>query len=301
MELDLRQVEAFCRVVDVGTFTGAAAELGLSQAAVSERVANLEGDVGAPLLDRLGRRVRMTRVGERLYEHGVSLLRAADAARAELQAMLGEGAGRVVVGASTIPGEHILPAVVARFRQENPRVAVEVQIGDTSRIIDQLVSGEVELAVVGSRVERPHLRFTPLWEDELAVVVPCGHAFADRTSVSVADVCREPFVTREPGSGTRTAAEKALGAELPDGFRSLDIAAQLGSTAAVKEAIVHGLGITILSRRAVRLEVQAGLLRTVPLAGITLTRQFLLAEDPRRTRSPACQRFVGLLVVFAAV
>jgi len=295
MDFDLRQLEVFCRVVERGSFTRAAEDVHLAQASVSERIANLERAVGTRLLDRLGRRVEPTVVGRRLYERAVELLERKQALCFELEELLGVERGELVIGASTIPGETILPAELARFRELHPDVLVRVRGGDTARVAELVSRGEVEVGFVGSRVDGDDLEYQPIWEDEIVLAVPGGHRWAGREAVRLDELRAEPFVMREPGSGTRRTIERAIREAGGDAGSGLDLVAELGSTAAIKQAVLEGLGISLLSRRALHVELEAGRIHVLRLEDLPLHRHVYLVHDPRRARSPLCDRFVAFL------
>ncbi len=284
-DYELRDLEIFCGVVEHQGFTRAARALRLSQAAVSERVARLEDAVGARLLDRLGRRVEPTALGRVLHERARALLTQRDALDQELSAARGLVRGRVVLGASTIPGEYLLPAAVARFRAAHPEARVEVRIADSAEVATRVLAGDHELGVVGAPPRSAHLEAVPLWRDELVLVLPPGHPLArKRKPVEPRALTAEPLLVREPGSGTRALTEEAFvqaGVD-PD---TLSVVAELGSTAAVKEGVLQGLGLAVLSARAVSREREAGLLATARLAA-PLERRFQLLRDRRRDPSP---------------
>ncbi len=291
--VDLRQLEVFCRIVELESFTLAAKKVHLSQAAVSERIAALEESLGAQLIDRLGRRVQPTPTGRWLYERALALLSGAQELQLGLQRLLHVEGGELVVAASTIPGEHILPRMIAELRRRHPRASVSVPGGNSADVVRRVEAGEAELGVAGATEEGSRLRFEALWEDELALVVPAGHRLARKRRVTIAELAGEPFVLREQGSGTRRALEAALAASRRP--VALEVAATLGSTAAVKEAVIARLGVSVLSRLALATELRAGLLHALPLAGLELRRRFHLVSDPRRASSPLAARFVELL------
>lgn len=291
MDFDLRQLEIFCKVVELGSFTRAAGEVHLAQASVSERIGNLERAVGARLLDRLGRTVEPTAVGRRLYERAVALLQHKQAICLELEELLGVQQGTLAIGASTIPAETILPGVIARFRQLHPDVLIRLRGGGSSAVADRVVRGDVEIGFVGTRTDHESLRFRPIWDDELVLAVPAGHRWAGRASIRLADLEGEPFVQREPGSGTRLTLERAIREAQVEGDLPLTVVAELGSTAAIKQAVLQGLGVSVVSRRALQVETDAGLIHAVGIDGIVAERRFYLVHDERRSRSPLCLRF----------
>ena len=297
MDFDFRQLEIFCHVVEQRSFTRAARAVHLSQASVSERIASLERTVGVRLLDRLGREVVPTAVGRRLFAGATALLDGRRELQRDLEGLTGIERGALELGASTIPGEYLLPATIARFRQRYPDVVFRVAIAATDGIIDRVARGELEIGVVGSRREVRHLAFTPLWHDELVLVVPADHPLAGRGELAPAELAGVPLIQRQRGSGTRRTWEERVTGEL--GEAAPRAVAELGSTAAVKAGVLAGMGGAVLSVRAVATELAAGLVATLRIAGVDLRRRFHLVADERRARSPLCERFVDALLADA--
>lgn len=292
MDFDLRQLEAFVGVIDNGGFSAASRVLHLSQAAVSERVANLEHAVGMRLLDRGPREIRPTAVGKRFYPMARQLLEHRQAVSLELSELAGVVRGSLNIGASNIPGEYVLPPLLSRFCSRYPQIELSLCIQDSSEIMDFVHNGEVEVGVVGARPGEKYFSVEQLWGDRLLLVVPADHPLAGRRVVNVEDIAGVPFIMRERGSGTRKLLEAVLehgNIELPP------VRATLGSTTAVKEAVIAGLGVTLTSERAVRKEVAAGILAAAELRGLKFERNFLLITDKNRTQSPLCKRFIAYL------
>ncbi|MBI4229480.1 MAG: LysR family transcriptional regulator [Planctomycetes bacterium] len=288
--IGMRQLDAFCEVVRRGSFSGAARRLRLSQPTVSAHVAELERLFSVRLIDRLGREARPTAAGRVLFDYGVQILdlraRAAQAVRASVGAL----AGTLRIGASTVPAAYLLPARIKAFRDLHPQVRVDLVAADSRVILEKVLKGEVELGYVGSPPRRTDLASKPFAEDRLVLAVGPGHAWARRRSpVKPEDLAREPFVSREEGSGTRIAFERAL-QDLRPGLRLREVA-RLGSTAAVLEAVRRNLGVAVLSDLAV-----GRTLRVVPVQGLSIRRTFHEAWNRRTTLSPlalAFHRFTG--------
>lgn len=292
--MDLRQLEVFARVVDARSFSRAAEALGLTQSTVSEHVRLLEDDVGTRLFDRLGRETVPTRAGELLLGYARRMLELRTEARQALEQFLGQVAGTLVVGASTIPGEYLLPALIGRLRARFPGISVSLHIGDTREIVQAVLDGRVEVGVVGARPDSRALEVRELWPDELVVVVPPGHPWFGRSQASLAELSAEPLVVREAGSGSREALEHALeeaGARLGE----MRVVAEMGSTGAVKQAVKAGVGVSIVSQRAVEEDCRLGLLWGLRLADLLLTRHFYLVTHAGRSRSPLCRAFLEFL------
>ncbi len=296
IDFDLRQLEIFCNVVELGSFSKAAKAVFLAQASVSERISTLERMVGARLLDRLGRRVVPTKAGELLYKHAVSLLRMKEKVRQEMEDFLGIRQGSIHLGASTIPGEFILPKIIGDFNEKYPSVSVVLAISDTSDIETRVLDGNLELGVIGSKSTHNTLSCQELWKDELVLAVPTQHRWAGKKEVSIKALFEEPFILRETGSGTLKHIEHYLESPQIKAGHPLQVVARFGSSTAIKEGIKAGLGVSILSSRAIDTEVKAGILKALRVKGLSMVRSFYLIRDKRRTPSPLCQAMLDFLL-----
>jgi len=297
IDFDLRQLEIFCKVVDLGSFSKAADAVCLAQASVSERIANLEGTLGTRLLDRLGRKVVPTRAGELLYKHAGLILDMKRTACLELEAFLGTKQGEIRMGGSTIPGEFILPKLLGGFHEQYPSISVRMTVAGTSDIADLILEGSLELGVVGSKCSHKYLTFHELWSDELVLAIPAQHRWADKRSISSKDLSQEPFISREIGSGTLQIIENYLKAAGLKGIDTFKVVARLGTSTAVKEGIKSGLGVSILSSRALDTELKSGIIKIVKIKGLpAIARSFFLIRNKRRTVSPLCQAMLDYLL-----
>ncbi len=296
IDFDLRQLEIFCKVVELKSFSKAADAVFLAQASVSERIANLEKGVGARLLDRLGRRIVPTRAGEILYKHAILLLDMKRTARLEMENFLGLRQGDIYLGGSTIPGEYILPELIGRFYEKYPFISVSLTVSDTSEIENLVHKGDLELGVIGSKSTLHDLIHYQLWKDELVLTVNARHRWARKKTVALRELSDEPFILREQGSGTLKIIDDYLKKSGEEGIDFLKPVARLGTSTAVKEGIKSGLGVSILSSRALRTEMKAGLLKTLKIKDLPIiSRSFYLIRDRRRIASPLCQAMLEFL------
>jgi len=295
MDLDLRTLEVFCKVVELEGFSNAGRALNLAQASVSERIANLETTVGTRLLDRLGRRVVPTGAGELLYRGALELLQKKREVSLEMEEFLGLRRGSVTVGASTVPGNYILPPLIGRFRREYPEITLEVIVGDSDEIADKVLSGTVEVGFVGSVGRDRNLDHTEVWHDELVLVVPASHPWSADSPVKLEALCLESFIARESGSGTQQHLERQLESARPGGASCLKVACILGSSDAVKEGVKAGVGAAFISKRAVETEVGAGVLKTIEVEGFSVKRHFHMVTDARRSPTPLCRALVQFI------
>ena len=296
IDFDLRQLEVFCKVVELGSFSKAAKAVHLAQASVSERVATLERMVGAKLLDRIDRTIVPNKVGKLLYRRAIKQLEMKRRTCLEIEELMGISRGEIAIGGSTIPGECILPGVIRRFTKRYREVTVRLGIGGSDEISNGVSEGTFELGFVGSRATLKGLVHDEIWKDKMVLVVSSSHRWRKKKSISIEDLRKEPFILRETGSGTRSMLDHGLSELYSIGLDAFTIVAQLGSPAAVKEGIKHDLGVSIMSLRAVETEVAAGSLAIVPVKGLSLPRKFFLIRDKRRTLSPLCRAFADFVV-----
>jgi DNA-binding transcriptional LysR family regulator len=296
LDFGLRELEIFSRVVELESFSKAAEAVYLSQASVSERIASLENKIGTRLLDRLGRRVIPTAAGELLHKHATLILEMKETARLEMERFLGLEQGDVSMGGSTIPGEYILPDLIGRFIQKHPQLAVKLTVADSSEILRRVLAGKLELGVIGSKSQHANLICQQLWRDQLVLVISARHAWASRRAVSLPELRQEPFILREEGSGTLKILETYLREAGLKGTSELQVSARFGSSTAVKEGIKSGLGVSILSARAIDTELKAGILKSLKVEGIAMSRNFYLIRNKLRIASPACKAMLDFLI-----
>lgn len=293
--MNLRALEAFCAVYREESFTGAAARLGLSQPTVSSHVRNLEEELGARLFDRVGRRVQPTRAARLLFRHARRVLDLSREMTEEIDRFLHGLHGRLVAGASTIPGEYWLPGRIGRFHDLYPEIRVTVEIHDSGAVVDRVLDGRVELGVVGARLDREELAYRRLAADRLVLVAPPETERPAGGAVSLDELRRLPFVLREQGSGTRLMFERAL-ADRGLAPQDLRVVAELGSTTAVKEAVKGGVGVSVLSRLAVEDDLASGRVRLFEMEELAgLERGFFAVTHRNRAVSPLAHAFLDFL------
>jgi DNA-binding transcriptional LysR family regulator len=299
VDFDLRQLEIFQKVVELGSFSKAGEVVHLAQASVSERIANLENAVGARLLDRLGRQVTPTKLGDLLYKHALALLDMKRTACLEIEDFLGVKKGTINLGCSTIPGEYILPNVIGRFGEQYPHITISLTTGVSREIEASVLAGQFELGVIGSKSSNKSLIAHELWKDELVLAVPASHPWAGRKTVAMKELSGEPYIARGSGSGTQQMIEEYLQTAEGKGIESFHVVARFGTSTAVKEGIKAGLGISILSSLALSMEIKTGILKPLRVKGLQMSRRFYLIKDRRRTSSPPCKAFIDFLLAFS--
>jgi len=292
--VDLRRLEIFLKVAELGSFSRAADALFLTQPTVSEHVRALEDELGVQLLDRLGRGTTPTRAGTLLLGYARRLLALSREARQAIEQFQGRVSGELVLGGSNIPGEYVLPALIGAFRLKYPDVSLSLRIGASRDVQDWVEQGHVEIGVVGALPSSRALESRPLMDDDLVLVVPPEHPWVSRKTVSVDDVKSEPLILRERGSGSRETLESGL-KELGTGLEAFHVVGEIASTQAVKQAIRAGLGVSFVSRLAVEDECRARLLACVKVRDLNVTRAFHVVTHRDRSRSPLAQAFLAFI------
>jgi DNA-binding transcriptional LysR family regulator len=291
---ELPHLATFARAAERGSFTDAAADLGVTQAAVSQRIAALEQELRVSLFDRRAGRIALTDAGERLYGFARRILDLHGQAREGVSGVHPGVAGDLPIAASSVPGECYLPALLSAFRERFPGVHVRATVGDSRSVMKEVARGEATLGLVGQKPEKASLDSQPIGTDTLVLILAPDHPWAARKGVSLRALAAEPLILREPGSGTRCALRKGLeraGASLD----AMNVTLEMGSNAAIKDAVRRGLGVSFMSRSTVARELAAGELKAVPVRGLVLTRYLYAVSHRRRPLSPAASAFLHFL------
>lgn len=288
--VSVHQLRLLTAVVERGGFSRAADALGLSQPAISHQLKALSTAVGIPILEVIGRRVRLTQAGELLYEHAKRILIEFEAAGTTLDELRGLQRGSLRLAGDTTVGIYVLPDLLGAFRHEHPSVEVRLGVDNRQGLYDRLVANEFDFVVSGRRWEDSSIPLIvrPFLANELIAIASPRHRLAGRKRVTLADLAAEPFIVREPGSGTRETADEAFrGAGL-----TVRPVMELASNGAIKRAVAQDLGVSILSRYATGLEMQIGHLVELPVVGFPLRRQWHLVYARGKRLGPVDEAFL---------
>lgn len=275
------KLKIFCAVAETKSFSKASRIVHLSQPAVSLQIQALEEFFGTKLFDRSKSLITLTQAGEILYPHAKHVLEHYADINKEIGKITGLIKGGVTVGASTTLGNHVMPRVIIDFKKEHPKTRISMLVGNTKRIENLVASGLVDFGVVAGDVSKSSVKTEPLISDELVLIVPPQHLWAKSKSLSIMDITREPFILREEGSGTRQKIEEVI-ARYGIGVRDLRVALVLGSTESIKEAVEAGIGVSFVSKWAIKKEVEDGRLKIAPLKEGPVLRNLSLITIPHK-------------------
>lgn len=292
--MDIRRLEAFCKVYELGSFSKAGQELYLSQPTISAHVSSLEQELGVQLFDRLGRTVLPTQAGEVLYRYAMDIFVSIENAKAEIQLLQDHVTGDLIIGASTIPANYMLPGLLGSFSAKYPEVRMQVKVGDSASVLERIIKGELSVGLIGSKVEMPDIVSTPLKEDELVIVAHPRFKEQLEGQMTTREMCLWPWIMRERGSGTRQAFDKALiGIGLD--IDCMNVAVSVESTEAVVQCVLSGIGVSVTSRMAADRYIQAGQMVELSFPGLSLQRTFYLIRHEKRHLFPVVRYFVKFL------
>ena len=280
--MNFNQLRALVFVIEKGGFSRAAQYIGVSQPAVSFQIRGLEESLGVTLVVRSSHRLDLTPEGQVVYRFAKKTLNQLSVLKQELAQLAGSISGPLVLGASTIPGEYLLPRIVGCFKGHYPGVEVTLRIADSRQVQLWLLQQEVDVGVVGSYCGHPQLAVVNTWQDQLLAVVAPRHPWANREKVTLWDLPKVPIILREAGSGTRAVFAERLREEgVP--VADLEVAMELGSTNAALAAAEAGLGVTIVSSWAAAKSLALGQVVAVEIEGLNLSRQLFLLRHSSPT------------------
>ena len=295
VDLDLYKLEIFYWVAELKSFSHAADLLSLRQPTVSAHVRELEDAVGGKLFYRIPGKVSLTPLGHMLAERAKNLLAFKRDTLAAVEQFHGTLTGELWVGGSNIPGEYLLPQKLGAFVNKFPRVKPILRIRDSAGVVEDLLDGKVELGFVGFKNDDTRLTFARMWKDEMVLAVPKNHSWSQRKSIDLDELRTEKFIARESGSGTLDSVMEILSDSRKPPKQLLNVSMELGSTEAIKEALMAGYGVSILSRISIRHELEEGTIIEVPIRDVIMERDFYEVCHSRRPVHPIALAFRAFL------
>jgi len=292
--MDLIKLKTFHTVARLGSFTRAAETLFLSQPAVSLQIKDLESDYGTPLLERVGRTVRLTPAGEALMPYVEAILHSAQSSHEAVQGIREAQAGRIRIGATSLTGVHMLPELMAEFKGRCPEVRIDVALDRALQLRRMILANDLDVGLMGSSqrgAEDAGLLEQVLFRAQVVAVVAAAHPFAQRQSVKLKELAAQKIIMAPRSTLTRQAVERVLRKK----GVALRAEYEIPRATLIKRMVEQQLGVSLLCRSEVRREVEAGWLKAVPLAGVHIPRTVVVVCHRDKPLSPAMQRFIEFL------
>lgn len=292
--MNLDYLRTYLEVIKTGSFSEVARKLSISQPTVSFQIQKLERDLGVRLIDRSKKTIIMTEAGKRLLRFAEFVEEERARLLDDVEQLREEVVGDLVITASTVPGEFLIPAILSEFKVQHPAVGIRVAVSDSLTVINEVQNGAYEVGFCGAMPEGQDLESFKIAEDEIVLIVFPEHPFANRPEVSPMEVVGEPLIFREETSGTQQSVECQM---LEAGFNLGQGAPKLilGTTQAVVSAVEAKAGIAFVSSLAIKKSCALGLVKVVEVEGLRLRRDFFCIYREERIVSRLLGEFVAFV------
>ena len=293
--LNLHQLATFQVVAKHCSYVRAAEELHFSQPAVSAQIRQLEETLGVKLFEQIGRRTHLTQAGDELYHYSQKIFAVIDEALETMEELRGPDHGRLRVGADTTVGTYVIPGLLGKFHQSYPEVEISLDVVNRAALVERIMSNEIDIAIVGRVPDDVPVVIEPFAPNELVLVASPYHRLAGRTNVPLSELAKEHFLMREVGSGTRAALELVLQeVEVP-----LHVSMHMGNNSAIKQGVAAGLGIALISRVALDMELETNRLVILDVEGFPIMRQWRIVHLKDKHLSATALAFKSFLLEHA--
>ncbi len=293
--ITLQQMEALISLVEERSFSRAAKRMLLTQPALTKNIRNVEACLGVKVVNRSNTGVSLTPEGKILYDVAQRMVKMRKEVGEKIKKLHENTGGDIYVGASTIPATYILPHAMSAFKKVHPDIRIFIKTEDSQEVLNMVLDRGVEIGCIGKEPFNQKLTAQPVWSDRLILVVPKHHRWIRKGSIDISELLLEPFVLREKGSATRDVFEVYLKEKKSISLPQLNICGELGSSEAIKEAVIAGLGVSVLSAHAVKRELASRLLYEIPITSCRMERKFYLIYLKSFDIRPHHQTFVNFL------
>jgi DNA-binding transcriptional LysR family regulator len=290
MRMTLRQLQVFRAVCDSRSYSRAAEEMALTQPAVSLQIRQLEELVGQPLFEYLGKKLYLTEAAETLLKASEDIFGRLESLDMQLSDLQGSLQGQLNLAVES-SAKYLMPHLFAAFRRQHPEVSLQLVVVNHAQAVRRLSVSRDDLLIMSQVPNDPPLDFLPFLNNPIVAVAPPEHPLSQRDSLTLQDLTDYPLLVREAGSGTRRACEEYCHQKRAHFAQTLE----LGSQEAQREAVLAGLGLALLPRHAVSLELSCGHLRELPVAELPLYRSWCVVHTKDKRLSPVAQAFLGFI------
>jgi DNA-binding transcriptional LysR family regulator len=292
--LTLRQLQVFEKVASHLSYSRAAEELYLSQPAVSMQIKQLEENIGLPLFEQMGKKIFLTEAGRELFHYSRNITQQLAEMKAVFDEMKGLGKGKLTLSVVNT-ANYFTPQLLAKFCQMHPNINVILQVANRDAVLKQLADNSTDLAIMGQPPEGLDISAEPFLDNPLVVIAPPDHPLARLKRVKLAHLSQEAFLSREPGSGTRSAMERFFAEHRIQPRVSME----METNEAIKQAVQAGMGLGILSRHSIELELETRRLVILNVEHFPLMRHWFVAHRSNKRLSSAALAFKDFLLTEA--
>lgn len=286
----LRQLEVFESIARLGSFTRAAEELCLAQPTVSIQIKKLTDEVGLPLFEQIGKKIYLTDAGRELYKTCLDVFGNFTHFETTIADMKGLKTGKLKLAVVTT-AKYFAPRLLGMFCQQYPGVDVSLEVTNRERLLERLINNQDDLYILGQPPKEIDMVAQAFLHNPLVVLAPIDHPLVNKKNITLKRIAEEPFLSRERGSGTRVATERIF---YEQGLK-LKIRMELGSNEAIKQAVIAGLGISVLSRYTLALDAPMGQLAVLDVQDFPIDRQWYYAYPSGKHISIVAEAFLDCL------
>lgn len=281
--MELKQLESLSLAVKLHHYSKVAKQLGVSLPTVINHIQALERELGVELIRKVGNQLHPTSQGLILLDYASRMLQLRDEALEELSQEDVKLSGAIAMASSTTPTESFIHEVISCFKEEYPNIRLNIHYTNSSQVLDELRKNVVDLGFTGQKVEDSTLEFRALEEDKLVLVTPKGEPYDSlKRPLKREDFLNLRFLMREEGSATRETTLAAL-KERAIEADELNVISELSDTESMKQAIIKGLGVSVLSEKLIQRELNQGLLQVIDLEGGPITRTLYVVKRLNRS------------------
>ena len=296
LNFTLRQLQVFEKVASHLNFSRAAEELYLSQPAVSMQIKQLEGHIGLPLFEQMGKKIFLTEAGRELFHYSRSIAQQLAEMEAVFDEMKGLGKGKLTLSVVNT-ANYFTPQLLAKFCRQHPNINVTLQVANRDAVLKQLADNSIDLAIMGKPPEGLDISAEPFMDNPLVVIAAPDHPLTGLKRVKFAQLAQETFLSREPGSGTRSAMERVFA----EHHIQPRISMEMETNEAIKQAVQAGMGLSILSLHSIELELETKRLAMLKVEHFPLLRHWFVAHRSNKRLSSAALAFKEFLLGEATV
>jgi LysR family transcriptional regulator, low CO2-responsive transcriptional regulator len=289
--VSLRQLRVFESAAQYRSFSKAAEHLHLTQPGVSMHIKELEKNAGLPLFERVGKKLFVTAAGEELLVRAREILRSIKAADEALDGLKGLRRGRINL-AVVSTAKYFVPRLLASFREEYPGLEIRLAVNNRTSVIEQLVSNEVDLAIMGRSPHSLNMVAESFAQNPHVVIASPNHPLASRSRIPVSMLAHESFIVREPGSGTRLAMQQFFEQANTD----FKVGMEMASNETIKQAVMAGMGVSFISIHTIGLELQTGKLAVLDVRGLPMIRHWHITHLAGKRLSPMAAAFKSFVL-----
>lgn len=291
MHVTLRQLQCFAAVARNRSFTRAADELHLTQPAVSMQIRQLEQQAGVSVTEQLGKQIHLTEAGKEVYRYARMILQHIDEMGDVLDRIKGLSGGKLQI-AAIASANYFAPRLLGTFHQRFPEISVSMDVTNQTAVLRHVIENEVDMAIMGQPPKDSSLDAIPFMDNPLVIVAPPGHRLAGRKRISLQELEKEVFLTREPGSGTRGAMQRFF----REHKLKLTTGMEMGSLSGIKQSVMADLGLGLLPRGAIQAELALNQLVVLDLKGTPINRHWHVVLHKGKRLSVAADAFRTLLI-----